>query len=263
MFTLEPKRERNPRFSGIPKRAQVLASAITKAALGVCVLTSVAGCDLLEDLGSGDLTLFVTHSPSDDSGVAPAPANTSRYFTTDQGWDIILTEGWIATREAYAIGCNNDQTRFDFYWGPIAEDLIRQGDEETKGVGGTTLQKGTYCAMLVKYEPFVLAEADPEGGLVPEDPLMDGYTVLLRGLATKNGVEVPFDVSSQEAWTLVSPIEGDLKITGDESRPVEVTMDKNYDTMLDGIDFSNYSQADVDAAFDAALMSTTLISVMK
>ncbi len=230
----------------------------------VCLTPTLGACALLESLeDDGSLVnIFVSHhaTPRDgdfpDYGFEQAP----RIFDNDQGWTVTLAEAYVTVTGVQVQACSGRATNVDLYWGPCAEDFIGTQDTNVVGIGGVQVGAGNYCALNVLYGPFDFAVA--QGGdtahELPDNDMVDGTTVYLRGKAEKGEESVQFEWSTQEQLVValdISTLEagGPVNIAHDEAFPKDLTIGKSYDRFFEGIDFANYSQADLRAAVISSL----------
>lgn len=220
-------------------------------------LTACGLLDSLEDDGSL-VNMYVSHhaTPRDgefpDYGMEEAP----RRFTNDQGWEITLAEAYVTVSAVQVMQCAGGATLVDLYWGPCAEDFIRISDGNPLGIGAAQVPAANYCQVAVLFGPFDFQVA--AGHEIPDNELVDGTTVYLRGQATKGEESVNFEWSTSktlEVYLDISTLEngGPVVISHDENFPQDLTIGKPYDAFFEGIDFANYSDADLEAAVVSSL----------
>ncbi len=244
--------------------ASTSARALTTLLTGLALSTGCGVFDQLNDNYADDgsvLSVFVTHHPTPEDGTFP-PRVGAPTFMTDTGWEVLLDEAFITTVGATFFPCDgsgNYQADLEMYWGALPEDLKTQ-DLDTVPAGGVALDSGGWCGVRVHYGPF-----EPGGSDDYQMPNPDaiGTTVFIRGLASKDGVDVPFEVRVAEPISvLVSMTEiqqgKPLKVT-DANNP-SVTISKNYDAFFHGVDFNNYTQEELNDLTLGALVEETRVS---
>jgi hypothetical protein len=235
---------------------RTVAIATLLPGLGACGLL-----DSLEDDGAL-VNMFVSHhaTPSDGEfpnyGVEEAP----RRFTNDQGWEITLAEAYVTVSAVQVMKCAGGATLIDLYWGPCAEDFIRVSDTNPVGIGGAQVPAANYCQIGVLFGPFdfVAAQTGDQTHDVPDNELVDGTSVYLRGQASKGEETVNFEWSTSktlEVYLDISTIEngGPVVIKHDEDFPQDLTIGKPYDAFFEGIDFADYSDKDLEATVLSSL----------
>src|SRR5688572_25158224 len=90
--------------------------------LHLALLALLTGCEALDAL-NGDsvvrLNLFSTHHATAQEGRFPDATddNGSRVFTTDDGWNITLTSGFVVTTAAILHHCDGGKTELELFWG--------------------------------------------------------------------------------------------------------------------------------------------------
>lgn len=232
--------------------------------LGLATTLLGSGCDLIDAIeGDGDKTIvqvFTTHHASVEDGEMPAAGGdgADRVFDNDEGWTITLQEAYVVTSAVTLIGCDGSTRELDLYWGPLAEDLTEE-DLDLSSVGSTTSEAAEYCGLTVHYGPFDGASSD----VTPRAAEVEGATVYLVGGAERDGEIIPFEIRATGSVTvdldLVAELGHPLRVTGNESFPVELTLSKTYDRFFDGIDFTAMEGLDMNEQSLAVLEFETRI----
>ena len=235
-----------------------------RAAAALCLLPALGACSLLDGLeDDGSLVnVFVSHHATPRDGEFPnyGTEENPRVFTNDQGWEITLAEAYVTIIGVDVVACSGNATNVDLYWGPCAEDFIKTQDANVVGVGGVQVGAANYCGMTVGFGPFDFeaAEDGDSAHELPDNELVDGTTVYLRGVAEKDGEMVQFEWSTSK--TIIVPLDistleagGPVKIKHNENFPKDLTIGKTYDTFFSGIDFANYTDADLAATVESSL----------
>lgn|GEM_PF-961670 len=227
------------------------------------------GCDLLDVLSpEGDtlITVFANHHATPEDGLVPDRGGDGelRVFENDEGWTVHLTSGVITTEGATLQRCDGQESAIELYFGAFAEDL-RSADFDRRTLGGAEVGASEYCGVTVHYGPFS-AETDE----VPTDmdaQTVDGHTIFITGYAERGEDRVPFELavdgSADVFVDLADRPEGALRVSGDEPFPVEVTISKTYDRFFDGVDFTDFDQADLEANAFAILELETRVEVKR
>ncbi|MBC8069273.1 MAG: hypothetical protein IAG13_13135 [Deltaproteobacteria bacterium] len=228
------------------------------SALGLSLLASAA-CDIFEGLENPRtlVNVAVTHHATPEAGAFPdrGADGETRTFETDEGWSVILEKAYVTTSAVTLHRCDEGEVDFDFYWGPLAEDMRTQ-DLDMQTLAGEPVRSSEFCGMAVQYGP------DP--GYV-SDVAYGGATFYLEGTAAKAGVVFPFTVSSFETLDVsldLSTMDGGdpLVVEGGEDAPVELTVSKTYDRFFDGIDFGSAGAGDLQAQVASVLVLETSVS---
>lgn len=244
------------------------ASLSSRLMLPVVAGFALSGCSLFEGLNnnfSDDgsvLSVFVTHHPTPENGMFP-PRNGPPTFMTNTGWEVLLADAYITTVGATFFPCDGtdaSERQLEMYWGALPEDLGMQ-DLDTIPAGGVPLASGSWCGAQVHYGPFMPGGSDD---YQMPNPDAIGTTMYIRGLATKDGAEVPFEVAVNEPMSvLVSMTQveqgGPLQVT-DANNPA-VTISKSYDHFFNDVDFNNYTDEELRDLALAALAEQTRISL--
>jgi hypothetical protein len=225
---------------------------LSSASLALAAVSFLAGgCDLLDVLNApGDtlVTVFANHHATPEDGRVPDRGGDGelRVFENDEGWTVHLTEGLITTKGATLERCDGVESAVDFYFGSVAEDL-RSADLDRTTLGGTEVGAGAFCGLTVHYGQFS-AETD-EAPTVRDLAVVDGTTIYLAGYAERGEQTVPFEIAVEAERDVHIDFEdlpgGELRISGDEPFPVELTVSKTYDRFFDGVDFGTVSADDL------------------
>ncbi len=236
--------------------------------LAIAVLGTV-GCDRLE--GNGALVnVFATHHATPEDGRFPfrGEDDQPRIFAGEDGWQITLTESYVTIASVTLVSCNGSRHDLKMYWGPCPEDL-RTEDLGTLTVAGLKVPPGDYCNLEVEYAPYEMPVIDEDAQTrhdVPENEEVDGVTIFLAGVATRGEDSVPFVLKNGEGFTvdldLTAP-EGPgapMRVRPSENFPKELTISKTYDRFFDGVDFSAFDEAAIEASLDDILADQTRVA---
>jgi hypothetical protein len=233
-------------------------------AVGLTITLVGSGCDLLESLdgdGTTVVQLFTTHHATPEDGEMPnrGEAGEYRIFETDEGWSVTLMSGYITTSGVTLHSCDGETEAVDLFWGDLAEDL-NESDLDLSSLGSVEVGPTEFCQATVHYSPFV--ESAPE--IMPRYAEVQGATVFLTGLATKDDQRVEFEIRATGSVDVnldLRPNNGGrpLRITGDENFPIEITLSKTYDRFFDGIDFSGMQDLDMNEQALAVLEFETRV----
>lgn len=245
-----------------------MACSLGRPLLLSALVLSTSGCAALIDLVDGDsfstVRLFATHSGTPTDGVYPdyGDSLTTRVFDNDLGWQLSLSESYITTAEVRLVRCGSDSgTAIEMFWGPCPEDFVAIDDRESLVLGAIDIADGEYCRIDVTFGPYV-ASSNPEDDHVnPENPLIEGQTLLISGTARRGEgatlEEVPFQIltdATAVARVDISTIDDGQPFTlAEESFARDLTIAKVYDTFFDGIDFATATPAEIEAAVFASL----------
>lgn len=241
--------------------------------LSASLLIAGSGCGALIDLIDGDsvatVRLFATHAGTPSDGGFPdyGDSLTTRVFTNDMGWQLSLSEVYVTTAEVRLVECSAQVGEaIEMFWGACPEDFVGTDDRASVALGAVTIADGEYCRVDVTFGPYL----PPDGGndhLNPENPMIEGNTILITGVARRGEgtelEEVPFQVVSDATVTAranMAELENGRPLTlDDEDFPRDLTILKTYDTFFAGVDFSTATAADIEAAVLAGLEQDTLI----
>ena len=231
-----------------------------------------SGCGALVDLIDGDpvatVKFHATHSgtPGEDGFPDYGDSETTRVFTNDLGWQLSLSEFYVTTAEVRLVRCSESSgTAIEMFWGPCPEDFVSADDLDTFPLGAVTVTDGSYCRLDVTYSPFI-PEDESEEHITPENPMIEGNTILVTGVARRGQgqslEEIPFQLVSDAVVTAqidISTLDGGQPFSlNQENFARDLTLLKTYDTFFDGIDFAAASSADIEAAILAGLELDTL-----
>lgn len=233
------------------------------------VVAASTGCEAFESL-EGDQSrvhIFATHHATPEDGVFPdrGDEDRARIFDNDTGWEIVLSESYVTITGTQLVGCDGTIRPIDLFWGPCPEDMTLR-DLETVTVSGARVPAGDYCGLQVQYGPYVLPEPTEDSRhIVPENESMQGSSIFLRGAARRNGESIPFELVSEATAVVeldLSELEGPgapMRVERAEEFPKELTVTKTYDRYFDGIDFSNYDPAELEARLTDILVAQTRV----
>jgi hypothetical protein len=223
-------------------------------------LVLLTGCELFDDLEHPRtlVNVAITHHATAEAGAFPDRGKDGemRTFTTDDGWKVMLTRAYITTSGASLLRCDEEELDFDLYWGPVAENINSQ-DLDNLTLAGMPVEKSEFCTIAIDYGPNADFLGDAQYG---------GATFYLEGGAEKDGVTVPFTISSTDSLHVeldLSAMEagGPLVVDGTESFPVDLTVAKTYDRFFDGIDFATATPDDLEAQVATVLAMETTVSL--
>lgn len=217
------------------------------AALLAPMLLLGAGCELLDQFedGGGLVNFYSSHHGTSVDGEMPSKVNDHIEFETDTGWHVILAEAYVTTTGVSLERCDGDAMAADLYWGALCENLV-DPDDSPYGIGAIEAPAGNYCGATVTYGP-------ESGGANAEAHTASnaaGSTIYLRGLATKDGQEVPFEISSTDTVSVDLDLRsiqdgGPLILDHDQYLARELTLTKTYDQFFQGIEFDSMDQIDL------------------
>lgn len=214
------------------------------------------GCDFLEQYedSGGTVNVFTTHYGSPRDGDVPDRQGNAIRSTTDTGWELIINQAHLSTVAATLNNCDGDRSHaVDMYFGSFAENL-REPDFELEGIGAVTVPEGKYCSVTVVYGPYF----DEEGEDVPAPPELQENTVFFQGLATRDGMEVPFELSAGFEVAVTTNFDEPLRVDHYESFAKEISVSKTIDRFFDGIeDFDTMGEQDMSQHFAGALERET------
>lgn len=214
------------------------------------------GCDFLEQYedSGGTVNVFSTHHATPRDGEIPERNGNAIRTTTDTGWDLIVNEAHLTTVGVTLNHCDGERAHaVDMYFGSFAENL-RDPDLELEGVGAVTVPEGRYCSVTVEYGPYFAGE-DASGLDAAE---LNENTVYFQGLATRDGMEVPFALSAAFAVEVTTELDKPLSLDHFESFAKDIAVAKTADRFFDGIeDFSQMDQVGLEAHFAAVLERET------
>lgn len=225
---------------------------LASAGLSAALVFALSGCALIEALeeGGGLVNVFTAHhgTPGQDGFPDNGSVDEPRVFETDEGWTILLSEGYVTTAAVDLIRCDGHPEAVEMYWGPCAEDLIRDPDIDGRGMGGVNVDKGSYCTARVLFDAYNFDEELLEHQ--PPNMIMDGATAYFRGRAERGADVVDFEWADDFRQVIdldLSTVDngGPLYVEADAANPTQLTLGKAYDRFFDGIDFNNYSDEDI------------------
>jgi len=251
----------------------MLFTARTLAAAAALSFTAVfgAGCDLIEAFQNGGkgttlVQLMVTHHATPQDGTFPSlSVGEAATFETDEGWTVSLRTAYITTASASLHECNGGTVEFESFHGPLPED-INSEDLDLFTFAGVEVEASSYCGMTVEYGPFVADEETARAYEMGDDAnKIRNATYYFEGVATKGDQRIDFELTGDgtasadlDLSTIMNG--GSLKISADEAFPVDLTLSKTYDRFFDGVDFSSFDEADVDANIMAVLELETRVA---
>ncbi len=248
-------------FNALSLRANAAALALIAGAV------FTGGCDLIDafsDSGDTLITVFANHHATPENGAVPDRGGDGdlRVFENDEGWTVHLADGLITTTGVTLHRCDGAQAPVEFYFGSVAEDL-RSADLDRKTLGGTEVGAAEFCGVTVHYAPFS-AQLD-EAPASMDAAVVDGLTIYLHGFAEKGDARVTFTIEVDQSVDAYADLSarpaGALRIRGNESFPVEMTVSKTYDRFFDGIDFATVTPEDLQAQALAIVELETRIEV--
>ena len=242
------------------------ASSVHRLLLSMTLGFGLTGCSLFDGLNDqfaddgSVLSVFATHHASPYNGVFP-PRDGPPRFVTDMGWDVVLADAYITTTGATLFSCATEKRRsLEMYWGALPEDL-RDLDLVTTPIGGVGLDSGDWCGINVQYGPFMPGE---DGDYEMGNPDAIGTTMYIQGLASKDGMDVPFEVIVDEPVAVIvsmTDIDGGRPLKVTDTKDIAITISKSYDRLFDGIDFANYTDEELRDIALASLSEYTRVSL--
>ncbi len=242
--------------------SSIRASAAALALAASALITG--GCDLIDafsDPGDTLITVFANHHATPENGAVPhrGDAGDYRVFENDEGWTVQLTDGLITTSGVTLHRCDGAQAPVEFYFGSVAEDL-RSADLDRRTLGGTEVGASEFCGVTVHYAPFSAQRDEAPASM--DAAVVDGLTVYLAGVAEKDGQRVPFTIEVEQSVDAFADLSArPLRIRGNESFPIEMTVSKTYDRFFDGVDFDTLDEDDLEAQALAIVELETRVDV--
>lgn len=251
----------------------MLFTARTLAVAAALTSTAVfgSGCDLIEAFQNGGkgttlVQLMVTHHATPQDGTFPSlSVGDAATFDTDEGWTVSLRTAYITTVHAELHECGGEAVAFDAFHGPLPED-INDEDLDLLTFAGVEVEANSFCSMTVEYGPFVADDETARAYDMGEDAnKIRNATYYFEGVARKGDVSVNFELTGNGTASADLDIStimngGPLEITADEAFPVDLTLSKTYDRFFDGVDFSSFSEDDVNANIMAVLELETRVA---
>jgi hypothetical protein len=246
------------------------ARTVAAAALSFTVLFG-SGCDLIEAIQGGGkgttlVQLLVTHHATPQDGTFPSlSVGEAATFDTDEGWTVSLRTAYITTASATLHECGGAAVEFDAFNGPLPEDMNDE-DLDLLTFAGVEVEANSFCGMTVEYGPFVADDETARAYEMGEDAnKIRNATYYFEGVARRGDVSVTFELTG--TGTAVADLDistimngGPLSISADEAFPVDLTLSKTYDRFFDGVDFSSFSEEDMDANIMAVLELETRVA---
>jgi hypothetical protein len=228
-----------------------------------------AGCDLIEAFqneGSTLVQLMVTHHATPENGVFPeVNVGDAATFDTDEGWTVSLRSAWVTTADAALHECNGGTVEFEPFYGPLPED-INSDDLGLMTFAAVEVEASSYCNMTVEYGPFSSDEEMARAHNVGADASkVRGATYYFEGVARKGDVAIDFELTGNGTVAVDLDLAtvmngGPLRISAEEPFPVDLTLSKTYDRFFDGVDFTSFDSADLDANIMAVLELETRVA---
>lgn len=246
------------------------ARTFAAAALSFTTLFG-SGCDLIEAFQNGGkgttlVQLMVTHHATPQDGTFPSlSVGDAATFETDEGWTVSLRTAYITTVSAELHECGGGSVAFDAFHGPLPED-INEEDLDLLTFGGVEVEANSFCGMTVEYGPFVADDETARAYDMGEDASkIRNATYYFEGVARKGDVAVDFELTGNDSVAADLDIStimngGPLTISAEEAFPVDLTLSKTYDRFFDGVDFSSFDSADMDANIMAVLELETRVA---
>jgi hypothetical protein len=242
----------------------MLFTARTVAAAALLSFTAAfgSGCDLIEAFkneGTTLVQLMVTHHATPVNGTFPSlTVGEAATFDTDEGWTVSLRTAYVTTAHASLNECNGGTVDFEAFRGPLPED-INADDLGLLTFAAVEVDASSFCSMTVEYGPFVTDDETARAyGMGDDTEKVRNSTYYFEGVASKGDVSVDFSFTgtgTAEVDVDLSSVMngGPLRISAEEAFPVDLTLSKTYDRFFDGVDFSSFDAADVDANIMAML----------
>ena len=251
----------------------MLFTARTVAIAAALSFTAVfgAGCDLIEAIKGGGksptlVQLMVTHHATPENGSFPSlSVGDAATFETDEGWTVSLRSAYVTTASASLHECSGGTVEFDSFNGPLPEN-INDEDLDLFTFAGVEVEASSFCGMTVEYGPFVADDETARAYDMGDDAnKVRNATYYFEGVARKGDVVVDFELSGDD--TVAADLDlstimngGPVRISTNEAFPVDLTLSKTYDRFFDGVDFSSFDAADMDANIMAVLELETRVT---
>lgn len=251
----------------------MLFTARTLAAAAALSFTAVfgAGCDLIEAIkgeanGTTLVQLMVTHHATPENGSFPSVSvGEAVTFETDEGWTVSLRTAYLTTASASLHECSGGEVEVEAFHGPLPED-INDEDLDLLTFGSVEVEESSFCGMTVEYGPFVADDETARAFEMGEDASkVRNATYYFEGVASKGDVRVDFEFTGNGRATADLDLStvmngGPVRISAEEAFPVDLTLSKTYDRFFDGVDFSSFDAADVNANIMAVLELESRVS---
>lgn len=224
----------------------------------VLAFASAAGCGLI-DLGerTSVVEIYGMHSGTPDGPVVPdyGLVENPRNFTTPDGWDIELFQGYLTTTALQLVSCDGSHAAtFEMLFGACAEDFIRVADSSPIPMGLVDTEDASYCTLVVQFGNYYpLPPDDPAHDPPESEEISDGATYHVLARASKEGFEdVDIEVTSDSVFEVALDISafanGGPLVLDEEPVEYQLTVAKLYDRWFAEMDFENGSQSDHEAA---------------
>lgn len=245
-------------------------AGVVAIAAGMC---GGAGCDALNGYPVQTVINGAHHAARTEDGKLPnyGDPENPRIFTTDTGWLVTLSEGFVVTTSARMVTCDGEDVTLGLPFGPFPEYFLDQ-DLNVTDFAALDLEPDEYCTLIVEYGRYqreVAKMAPDEPFPIEELDRIEGATIFLAGYAdkpdgkggmiTKNfgfrsdqTVRVDLDLRELDEGT-------PWRIKGDEPGMRSLTVIKTYDEFFRGIDFENLDQAAIEADLPKRLAAQTRV----
>lgn len=202
---------------------------------------------------------------------SPALTNGERRFSTDEGYDVTITRGYLAIGSVELEPCPAEARSFTRSLGvgvayahsvtsptrlgnPGVISLGTTADDELL-LGTLKPPPGDYCSVRVGLTP-----ADEDAAALPSDVDFVGLTLFLEGSYGKGAEQADFRAASGtelEVTTLMEP----LTLDDGSSSKVRLTLGSRAEHWFDGIDFSTATSGEIaDGVLDNVKPSLTVTS---
>lgn len=244
-------------------------SPVIRSSLVLAIASGTVACDRLEGNGA-IVNVFATHHASPEDGVFPLRGEDDqpRIFEGENGWTITLAESYITISSVTLVSCAGARHDLQMYWGPCPEDL-RTEDLATLTVAGLKVPPGDYCNLEIEYAPYEMPVIDRDADTrheVPENEEVEDATIFLGGVARKGEDSVPFVLINSAELTVDLELASEdgpgqpMRVKASEDFPKELTVSKTYDRFFDGVDFSTFDEAAIEARLDDVLEDQTRVA---
>lgn len=232
-----------------------------------------AGCDALNGYPVETIVNGAHHAARVEDGTLPnyGEDERPRIFTSDTGWIITLSDGFVVTTSARIETCDGEAVTLGLPFGPFPEYWIDQ-DINVVDFALLDLEPAEYCTLIIEYGRYqsdVAAMASDQPFPIQDRARIEGATVFLAGYADKpdgKGGMVTKNFGFRSDQTI--RVDLDLRtlddgkpwrIKGDEPNNRSLTVIKTYDEFFNGIDFESFDQAAVEAELPKRLAAQTRV----
>ncbi|MEO0597576.1 MAG: hypothetical protein AAF126_15820 [Chloroflexota bacterium] len=201
--------------------------------------------------------------------------------TNDLGYSIVIHEGYVSSYNATMNACEHSHGLFEWLWEQLTPSVAQAGHGEdddpamidTTVVESFTALESAYVGSVTVEEPaycegfYLIGSAHYLAQSLPEDFDMLGYSLYLRGrYTTPEGITLPFSLLTDTGWGTLSDLVvpstealTHVEVSGD---PITISIQRNAETMFDGITFDTLNETDLSRAILRNLTESTQFIVL-